>query len=324
MADNDEKLEGAQDAKPSEDAKAPEAADKNAEASAKKPVSVEAPKAKPTPRAFALPAVITIAVVAVVVGLVIGRFALGASSSISLDGTTSLASDKLDTVIATYTYDGKTTDITARQVIEQNGSADSQADSDGNYTVPAATDIVSYARNQIVLSAADAQGLTASDDEVDAYANQMFGTTDYSQIASQYNIDEDTAKATIQQSAVMSKLRDSVVTTTVPEQPTAPTKPSDDAEDTPTAEYAQYIISLAGDEWDADNNTWASTDGDYYNALSTYDISNDSATYAAAQAAYYVAYSAYSTASSQVSSEWTAYCNTLLSKATIQIGSLAV
>ena len=32
----------------------------------------------------------------------------------------------------------------------------------------------------------------------------------------------------------------------------------------------------------------------------------------------------YSTASSQISSEWTAYCNELLSKATIQIGSLAV
>ena len=122
----------------------------------------------------------------------------------------------------------------------------------------------------------------------------------------------------------MKKLRDSVVTTTVPTAPTAPTAPSDGNSDTASAEYAQYIIALAGDEWDSTNNTWASTDGTYYAALSSYAISNDSATYSAAEAAYYVAYSAYSTASSSVSTEWTNYVNTLLSNATIQIGSLAV
>ena len=227
-------------------------------------------------------------------------------------------------MIAEYTYNGKTEKVTARQVISQNGSVESSANSDGSYNVPAATDVVSYARNQIVLSAADAQGITVSDEDVDSYANSMFGTSDYSTIASQYNIDEDTAKETIKQSAVMSKLRDSVVTTTLPEQPTAPTAPADGAEDTPTADYAQYIIGLAGDEWDADNNTWKSSDGDYAKTLASYEITNDSATYAAAQAAYYVAQSKYSTASSQMSSEWTAYCNELLSSASIQIGSLAV
>jgi hypothetical protein len=115
-----------------------------------------------------------------------------------------------------------------------------------------------------------------------------------------------------------------VVTTTVPDQPTAPTAPSDGNEDTTSADYAQYIINLAGDEWDSENNTWARTDGSYYSALSTYSISNDSASYAAAEQAYYVAYSNYSTAASQASSEWTTYVNTLLSKTSIQISSMTV
>ena len=45
---------------------------------------------------------------------------------------------------------------------------------------------------------------------------------------------------------------------------------------------------------------------------------------AAAQAAYYVAYSNYSTDYSDYSSQWTTYVNSLLSNASIQLGSLAV
>lgn len=308
MPDTNENID--EQAKPAEPA---EPAKPTKVAGAKKPAST-----------VGLPVFIACVAAAAIVGVLCGHFLLGGGSGFSLGGTTQLTADQLDTVIAEYTYDGKTEKVTARQVIAQNGSVESSANSDGSYNVPAATDVVSYARNQIVLSAADAQGITVSDDDVDAYANSMFGTTDYSTIASQYNIDEDTAKQTIKQSAVMSKLRDSVVTTTLPEQPTAPTAPADGAEDAPSADYAQYIIGLAGDEWDADNNTWKSSDGDYAKTLASYEITNDSATYAAAQAAYYVAQSKYSTASSQMSSEWTAYCNGLLSNASIQIGSLAV
>ena len=175
-------------------------------AGAKKPMST-----------VGLPVFIACVAAAAIVGVLCGHFLLGGGSGFSLGGTTQLTADQLDTVIAEYTYNGKTEKVTARQVIAQNGSVESSANSDGSYNVPAATDVVSYARNQIVLSAADAQGITVSDDDVDAYANSMFGTTDYSTIASQYNIDEDTAKQTIKQSAVMSKLRDSVVTTTLPE-----------------------------------------------------------------------------------------------------------
>ena len=99
--------------------------------------------------------------------------------------------------------------------------------------------------------------------------------------------------------------------------------PEEGAEDEPTADYAQYVIDLLGDEWDSDANDWARTDGTYYATLSGYEISNDAATYAAASAAYSVASSAYQDVTTQVQEEWSAYTDSLLSRATIQLGSLA-
>ena len=287
----------------------PEAAEAKAEKGAKAPKAAGAHKGADA--ALPTPAWVCIAVAALVVGVLCGHFLLGGGSSISLSGKTTLTGDQLDSTIATYTYNGKTVDVTARQVISQSKSVDSAANSEGTY-------------NAIVLQAAKDQGISVTDDDLSAYANQMFQTDDYATIASKYGIDEDTAKQTISDSCMMSKLRDSVVTATLPEQPTKPTEPAEGQQDTPTADYASYIIGLAGDEWDSANNTWASTDGDYYNALSCYEISNDSATYAAAQAASSVASSNYSTAYSDYSSQWTTYVNSLLSNASIQLGSLAV
>ncbi len=270
-----------------------------------------------------LPVFIAVAVACLVVGLVVGHFAFGAKT-LSLSGKTSLSSDDLDLAVASYTYNGSTTQITARDVITQSSTLEAAASDDGTYSVPTATDIISYARTRVVVAAGEAQGITVSDDETNEYAEEKFGTSDYSTISSNYSIDEDMAKSMIKDSCLMTKMREQAVSTELPSQPTAPTAPSDDATDTPTAEYASYIIALAGDEWDSENNTWARTDGDYYAALSTYEISNDSATYAAAQAAYYVAYSAYSTAYSQTSTEWSEYCNSILANASITLAGLNV
>lgn len=265
---------------------------------------------------------IIICVVALVGGILIGHFLIG-SSSTSV-GTTTVEESALDDSIATYTYNGKTTSVTTREVLEQNGDVSEQANDDGTYTVPSADTIISYIRNEIVLQAAEDQGIDATDDEVDSYATSTLGTSDYATIGSNYGLSEDATKALLKDATIMKKLRDTVVTTEVPDAPSAPSTPEDGNEDTASSEYAQYIIELAGDEWDSENNTWARTDGEYYSALSTYDISNDSATYAAAEQAYYVAYSDYSTASSEASSEWTAYVNSLLDASTVQINTLAV
>lgn len=268
-------------------------------------------------------------VVAAACVLALGGFALtgcdSGSGSGSTDalGTTVVSEDELDDVVGSYTYNGTTTEVTAREVIEDSTSLDSAVNDDGTYNLPTADDIVSYVRNAVVLADADERGITVSDDEVAEYAESALGTSDYATIASNYGLDEDTVEQMLKDSAVMSKLRDEVTDTVLPDYPDAPTYPEDENEDTASAEYAEYIIALAGDEWDSDAGTWASTDGDYYAALSAYEITNDSATYAAAEAAYEVAYTAYSTASTELSSEWTAYVNSIFCNVTISLGTAA-
>lgn len=266
---------------------------------------------------------VVIAVVALAIGVAAGHFLLGGSGTISLNGRTTLSAGELDSTVATYTVDGRTVSVTAREVLEESsGDAELTANEDGTYDVPSASDVLTYAQNQIILADADARGLTATDDEVDEFVSTNLGT-DLATLATSWGIDEDAARSVVADAVTMRKLQDEVATTELPEQPTAPSEPAEGAEDEPTAEYAQYVIGLLGDEWDADANDWARTDGTYYATLSGYEISNDAATYAAASAAYSVASSVYEEAYNQVSEELSAYTDALLSKATIQIGSLA-
>ena len=280
----------------------------------------------PAKRTLPVPAWVALCVVALVVGVLGGYFLLGGASggSISLDGRTTLSAGELDSAVAAYTYDGQRTSITAREVLTNGGATlDSLANDDGTYNVPAASDVLVYAQNKIILADAEKRGITASDEEVSDYAEQMTGSADLATIAELYGIDEDTVYDTFVESVTVTKLRDAVCETELPAQPTEPTEPEEGAEETPTADYASYIIALLGDEWDSEAGTWARTDGDYYATLSTYEITNDAATYAAAEAAYNVAYSAYSDASTKLTEEWTTYTGNLLSHATIQIGTLA-
>lgn len=266
---------------------------------------------------------VVIAVVALAIGVAAGHFLLGGAGTISLNGRTTLSAGELDSTVATYTVDGRTVSVTAREVLEESsGDAELTANEDGTYDVPSASDVLTYAQNQIILADADARGLTATDDEVDEFISTNLGT-DLATLATSWGIDEDAARSVVADAVTMRKLQDEVATTELPEQPTAPSEPAEGAEDEPTAEYAQYVIGLLGDEWDADANDWARTDGTYYATLSGYEISNDAATYAAASAAYSVASSVYEEAYNQVSEELSAYTDALLSKATIQIGSLA-
>ncbi len=274
-------------------------------------------------RALSTRAWVVITAVALALGVAAGHFLLGGVGTISLNGRMTLSAGELDSTVATYTIDGRTARVTAREVLEESsGDAELAANEDGTYDVPSASDVLTYAQNQIILADADARGLTATDDEIDEFISSSLGT-DLSTLATSWGIDEDAARSVVADAVTMRKLQDEVATTELPEQPTAPTEPAEGAEDEPTAEYAQYVIGLLGDEWDADANDWARTDGTYYATLSGYEISNDAATYAAASAAYSVASSVYEEAYNQVSEELSAYTDALLSKATIQIGSLA-
>lgn len=282
------------------------------------------PKGKKARRRAGLPTFgwIAIALACLGVGIIVGHFVLPVSFGSSLASQTTVTEDHLSDVLGTYTYDGKTHNVTVQDVIEQSSTLDSAKNDDDSYTIPAVDGVLSAARNQIVLDEAEKRGDTASDDEAASFAEEQLGTSDYSTIASNYSIDEDTAETMIKNAATMSKLRDEVVTTEVPDAPTAPTAPSDGNTDTASQDYATYIINLAGDEWDSANNTWADSSSDYATALADYTVTNDSATYGAAQAAYYVAYQKYSEVSSSASSEWYSFCNSLFDNATVTINSL--
>ena len=79
---------------------------------------------------------------------------------------------------------------------------------------------------------------------------------------------------------------------------------------------------MLGDEWDADANTWARTDGPFYSALGSEQFSADSATYNQALTAYYTAYQQYVEEYSQSTSAWTDFYNGCLSNATIDVSTL--
>lgn len=291
------------------------------------------PKEEPAPapapkKGLGTGAWVGICAVALVLGLVIGYLIPSGSSSsdseiIDLAGRTTIEESELDSAIATYEYNGTTYTITAREVLEQSAAIDDLVNDDGTYTLPNTEDILSYAQNHIVLLAADEAGIEVTDDDISELAEDTFGTDDIATIAEYYGIDEDVCEETLTNSAKMSLLRDSVCTVTLPDYPSAPDEADD--EDELTVEYAEYIIALVGDEWDSDADTWASTDGDYYSVLSSYEISlAEGASYTAAYQAYYEAYILYYTAYTELYTEWNTYINSLLSEATITIGTLVV
>ena len=265
-------------------------------------------------------------VVALVIGAVIGHFLPipGGVGATSVLGKTAVSEAELDSPIGSYTVDGKTENITARQVLDSSTGVDSAKQKDGTYALPSMDKAFTYARNQVILKGAEAAGFSASDDEISEYAKKNLQTDDYEAIGKQYGFSADATKELLRQAVVIQKYRESVITTKLPATPTMPTAPSDGNQDTATADYAKYIIDLAGDEWSADKNTWASTDGPYYKALNGYSISNDSATYEAALAAYKVAGSNYQQVAAQATAEWRNAANKLLEKSSVSIYSLAL
>lgn len=260
-------------------------------------------------------ALIIVAVVAAVIGYVIGSGGFGGTGT----GTATVGEGQLDTVIASYTYNGASHDITVRSAIESEYSLESAQNSDGTYSVPSAETIISTVRNNILVSEAESRGIEVSDDEMDQFAESMLGSSDYATLATQYGVTEDQAKEIVRERALIQKLYSQVVpeasTATAPTEPTAP---ENGDTSTSSAEYAQYIIDLAGDEWDSGNNTWASTDGSYYVALGD-AFTGDTATYEQAVTAYYVAYQEYSNQMSGYTTTWTDFANGLFANANIRL-----
>lgn len=256
-------------------------------------------------------------VIAAVVGFFIGNGGFGGKGV----GSATLTEDQLDSTVASYSYNGKKSDITAREAIESQYSLDKVKNSDGNYTAPSADVILSYVRNKILLDAAEDEGITVSSKEMKKYAEDSIGTSDYGTMAKQYGVSKDQAKQIVRQSATLQKLFKKKAGDSA-SMPTAPTEPADGNEDTASKDYADYIINLAGDEWDSEKGTWKDENSTYAKAFANDAFTADSATYKQAMTAYYTAYQQYSSQASSASSKWTGYANGLYAKANISIYGL--
>lgn len=323
-ADADADEADATDAEAAEDDD-PEDADKDADedtapAAVLDPTSSDHGAAQHPNRAILIAVLVIAIIVAGVGGYFIGRGGFGGASS--APGSALLTEGQLDATVASYTYKGARHDITAREAIESQYSLDSMKTDDGMYRAPSAETLVAYVRTQILLNEAEARGIEVTDDEVTAYAEQTYGTSDFATLATQYGLSEDQAREIVRNSTMIEKLYNQIAPASTVALPEEPEQPADGDTSTRSKAYADYIINLAGDEWDAETGTWASTDGPYATALQGMDVTADSASYEEAIIAYYVAYQEYATQASQSSQAWTDFANTLFADADMDIYGL--
>lgn len=276
--------------------------------------------------------------VALAVGVLVGLFALpavlrpsaGAGTSAgapslfapAVAGRVTIDESELDQPLGSYTYQGTTTTISVREAIEESVSLDAVHNSDGTYDIPGADAVLAIARNRLLLQEAETRGIAASEQDTLAYVREVWQTEDYAVIAASYSMTTDQVKKLMQESATIKKLRDAVATTKPASGPAAPNPPEAGKEDEPMKEYADYIMALMGDEWNAEANTWAREDGPYHEKLINFTISNDGATYSAAQEAYFVAQAQSVAGGQEASTEWTTFVNTILSNVTVELNTL--
>jgi hypothetical protein len=254
--------------------------------------------------------------------LVYQRVILPRSSTELLRDKVTVTEDELNAALGSYRHDGQNVTVTVREAIEETSSLDAVKNDDGTYDVPSADTLLSIARNRILLADAYDRGLEATEEDTMAYAQETLGTQDVAMIAANYNMGGDQALRHLQEAALLKKLKETVVTAEDPVAPEPPVAQVEGAEDVMDPRYAQYIIALAGEEWDAAANQWATDDGAFRTRLRDYTVSNDGATYSAALAAYEEAYARYATSLRKTSSEWTSYVNGLLSQSSIELSTL--
>lgn len=317
-ADGEPEPEGVEDSEP--------AADASADSSTAAPVATpRAARPKKTRMQRAMMGkhkyFIAGALVAVIVAGVSGYF-LG-SGGFGSKGVSApvFAEGELDATVATWKFKGASHKISAREAIESQYSLDSVKDEDGNYPAPSADAVLSYVRNRILLEEASKQGIELSDEDLSSSAEASLGTSDFSAIADQYGVSENQAKQIVREQGTIQKLYQSVMDD-APAMPKAPAEPESGDENEAKAEYAAYIIDLAGKEWDAEAGTWAKLDGAYATALAGEEITPESATYAQAQKAYAVAYQQYMLESQGANAKWTSYVNELFGEADVELFGL--
>lgn len=265
-------------------------------------------------------------VASLLVGVLFGRFVLGGEggSVALLGGRSTIAERDLDSAMASYTLDGKTETVTVRDALAHDGALESARLEDGTYRMPAVESALAVARGRILAAEATRRGLVADEAAVAAYAQEAFGTSDLATIAAQFDMDEESAVALMQEAALMGLLRDTMIVVDGGVEPALPPEPEAGEEASLVQKYADYVIGLAGAEWDAQTGTWTSPDGPFASALADYGVTAGGATYEAAMQAYYVAYDAYVASQGNAAAAWTDYVNELLGEASFSVSTLGI
>lgn len=317
-ADGEPEPEGVEDSEPAADASADSSTAVPAATSrAARPKKTRMQRAMMGKHKYFIAGVLAAVIVAGVSGYFLGSGGFG-SKGVSAPV---FAESELDATVATWKFKGASHKISAREAIESQYSLDSVKDEDGNYPAPSADAVLSYVRNRILLEEASKQGIELSDEDLSSSAEASLGTSDFSAIADQYGVSEDQAKQIVREQGTIQKLYQSVMDD-APAMPKAPAEPESGDENEAKAEYAAYIIDLAGKEWDAEAGTWAKLDGAYATALAGEEITPESATYAQAQKAYAVAYQQYMLESQGANAKWTSYVNELFGEADVELFGL--
>lgn len=317
-ADGEPEPEGVEDSEPAADASADSSTAVPAATSrAARPKKTRMQRAMMGKHKYFIAGALAAVIVAGVSGYFLGSGGFG-SKGVSAPV---FAESELDATVATWKFKGASHKISAREAIESQYSLDSVKDEDGNYPAPSADAVLSYVRNRILLEEASKQGIELSDEDLSSSAEASLGTSDFSAIADQYGVSEDQAKQIVREQGTIQKLYQSVMDD-APAMPKAPAEPESGDENEAKAEYAAYIIDLAGKEWDAETGTWAKLDGAYATALAGEEITPESATYAQAQKAYAVAYQQYMLESQGANAKWTSYVNELFGEADVELFGL--
>lgn len=317
-ADGEPEPEGVEDSEPAADASADSSTAVPAATSrAARPKKTRMQRAMMGKHKYFIAGALAAVIVAGVSGYFLGSGGFG-SKGVSAPV---FAESELDATVATWKFKGASHKISAREAIESQYSLDSVKDEDGNYPAPSADAVLSYVRNRILLEEASKQGIELSDEDLSSSAEASLGTSDFSAIADQYGVSEDQAKQIVREQGTIQKLYQNVMDD-APAMPKAPAEPESGDENEAKAEYAAYIIDLAGKEWDAEAGTWAKLDGAYATALAGEEITPESATYAQAQKAYAVAYQQYMLESQGANAKWTSYVNELFGEADVELFGL--
>lgn len=280
---------------------------------------------------FSFKKVVGFSVATLAAGLLIGGLVCGGIPQKMISGKTSLTEQDLSAVVATYTYNGKKTTVTAEDVMKATSGLNSMKTGDNEYKIPSTEDTIMYARNNVLVQIAKDRGIKVEDPDIEQYASTNLGTNDMETLATNFGMSLDDLKNVVRDSVYVQKLYDEVtkVDTSAADEVEPPTPPTDEnaSPDDKNADYGKYVADTLGDLWNSDEDTWAKTEGEVYDRLKDEGLSSKEASYNQAQAVYSAVVAAKTAEATEAddkspSDKWSDFMTETFSNTSFSIGEL--